>query len=42
MMQWIVIKLSTFLAASSEDKADAAVTAAVTALGDFKNPHSPR
>ena len=32
---------STFNAASSEDKATAAVTAAVKALGDFKNPHSP-
>ena len=32
---------STFLAASSEDKADAVVTAAITALDDFKNPHSP-
>ena len=32
---------STFLAASSEDKADAVVTAAITALDDFKNPHNP-
>tara|TARA_B100002051_G_scaffold259569_1_gene279244 strand:- start:11 stop:577 length:567 start_codon:yes stop_codon:yes gene_type:complete len=32
---------STFNAASSEDKADAVVTAAITALDDFKNPHNP-
>ena len=32
---------STFLSASSEDKATAAVTAALLALKDFKNPHSP-
>ena len=32
---------STFNAASASDKADAAVTAAVTALADFKNPHNP-
>ena len=35
------LNCTTFLAASSEDKATAAVTAAVKALGDFKNPHSP-
>ena len=32
---------STFLSASSEDKATAAVDAALLALKDFKNPHSP-
>ena len=35
------LNCTTFLAASSADKATAAVTAAVKALGDFKNPHSP-
>ena len=32
---------TTFNSASASDKADAAVTAAITALADFKNPHSP-
>ena len=32
---------ATFLAHSSENKANAVAIAAVTALGDFKNPHSP-
>ena len=32
---------STFNAASASDKADAVVTAAITALSDFKNPHNP-
>ena len=31
----------TFNAASASEKATAAVTAAVTALADFKNPHNP-
>ena len=32
---------STFLSASSSEKADDAVEAALLALDDFKNPHSP-
>ena len=32
---------STFNAATASEKADAAVTAAITALSDFKNPHNP-
>ncbi len=32
---------STFNSGTASEKADAAVTAAVTALADFKNPHNP-
>ena len=32
---------STFLSATSSEKADDAVEAALLALADFKNPHSP-
>ena len=32
---------STFLSATSSEKADDAVEAALLALADFKNPHNP-